>query len=220
MGSGAGGARSSLPGCCFHPRSCISISQVRPLFLARYLLASAPAIAITAAIGLVALWRRSRAVAIVAGAIVISLSLLARIQLEPIAETEDQRGAAQMVASQGREGDGLTYGPAFARVGTSWYLERRGGGIPTDLAVAPEGQAVEVGDLYAREVSPAILSNRLKRYPRVWLVGYPDSEWHPTPEPMLEAGVRVLRDEYRRVLSRDFGDIRVELYERLRATSE
>jgi mannosyltransferase len=208
------------------------LSQVEFPFGARFLLTSAPALAITAAIGLVAIARRWQVAAVAAATVVICVSVLARSSLQPgisggTGGTEPYRAPAQMIASQSRTGDGLA--GAWARLGIKWYLEREampGADPPADFALAAEGQ--QVGELYAnREVSPPILVSRLRRYQRVWLV---TSEAHPrareglgwgresgtggSRQPMLDAGLPVLHSEYRRVRGYDFGVVRVELYER------
>jgi mannosyltransferase len=198
------------------PTILFAFSQAKPLFVGTYLFPVVPALAILAGIGLVALVERSRVVAVIAAAAVISLSLPARIELE-VRLNEDLRAAAAMIEREGRGTDGLAYVPAFARVGIDWYLDREAvprEDQPTDFAVEPMGQAEQVGDLYAREVPPGVLVNRLQKYSRVWLVEYPDADWHPTPEPTLAAGLPQLRNSYRLVRVRDIDDFRVALYKR------
>jgi hypothetical protein len=193
-------------------------SQIQPMLLDRFLLTSAPAMAITAAIGLVALARRSRALAVGVAVIVIGLAVLGRVGLEHQGRTEYGLAAARIVATQSAAGDAIAYVPAFLRLEFEWNLEREAGpgaDLPADFAVAAEAE--EAGHIFAREVSPEILVERLRRYPRVWLVAYPEFDWHPTPEPMLDAGVSVLRSEYRRIQS--WGRYpRVELHQRKRGS--
>jgi mannosyltransferase len=194
------------------------VSQVKPLFIDRYLISVVPVLAILAAVGLAWLVQRSRPAAAAAAVILIALSAMARIDLEPV-DDEDLRAAADTIARESMPGDGIAYVPAFARVGEEWYLEREPVDVdqlPEDFGIAPDGRPEQVGDLYAREVSPEDLASRERQHPRVWLISYPDSDWHPTPEPMIDAGVSVLGDEYSRVSSRDFSGVLVELYERNR----
>lgn len=214
--------RSLVIGWLLLPPALLFVySQAQPLFLSRYLLTSVPALAITAAIGLVALARRSRALAIAATAVMICLAVLARIELEPFGQSwaQTSEAAARMIASQSRAGDGLAYAPPNTRL-FDYYLEREaapGADLPADFAVAAEESGHLAFD--AREVSPDIRVRRLRGYPRVWLVGWVDSDstTAESTEPMLD----VLRSEYRRVRLRDFGAkgtivTRVELYQRER----
>jgi hypothetical protein len=197
-------------------------SQIQPMFMYRLLLTSAPAIAVTAALGLVALARRSQALAAAAAAIVICLAVLARIGLDGRTEVESRsarqgEAAALLIASQSRASDGIAYAPAIARYNVEWELENEAApdaDLPVDFAVAAEPE--EIDQIDPREVSPAILVSRLRRYRRVWLVQDSGTGlgWHPTPEPMLVAGLSALRSEYRLVRSHQFGDLKVELYER------
>jgi mannosyltransferase len=196
------------------PLLLFAVSQAKPLFIDRYLISVVPVAAILAAVGLVAIARRLRPLAIGAAAVVVCLSVLGRVHLEPV-DDEDLRSAAEQIAREGRGSDGIAYAPAFTRVGLSWYLARQpGSDLPKDFAIAPDGKPGQVGDLYAREVTAEELVIRLRTYPRVWAVDYPDSDWHPTPEPMLDAGIEVLHEEYTRVSAEDFDGVLVELYQR------
>lgn len=190
------------------------LSQAKPLFLDHYLISVVPALAILAAVGLVWVGRRSRPLAALAAVLLLALSLVARAKLEPVAP-EDLRAAADSIASEAEPEDGIGYAPAFTRVGLEWYLEREDEGVrPVDFGVAPGGQPEQVGHLYARELLPAELVERLGRFDRIWLVSYPGSDWHPTPEPMLDAGIPVLSEQYTRIRADDFDGVLVELYTR------
>lgn len=198
------------------PALLFAVSQAKPLYDDRYLTAIAPAVAVVGAVGLVALAQRSRPIAFAAAVALVCLSVVVRADLKPLA-SEDLRGAAAMIADQSQPGDGIAYAPAYARVGLDWYLRRTPvskGAVPDDFAIANGGDARQVGDLYSREVAPTFLARRLVRHPRIWLLSYPGSGWHPTPEPMLEAGVRALDEQYSRARAIDFGGARVELYVR------
>jgi mannosyltransferase len=197
------------------PLALFAVSLAKPLFVPRYLVGSVPALTILGAAGLVALMRHSRTAGLGVAAILLALSLVARLDAHGEG-TEDLRAAARLVAREAQPGDGMAFAPAFARPGMRWYLEREAHPPPpVDLAVGPRGTAEQVGDLYAREISTRALIPRIRRYRRVWLAGYPSGAdgWHPTPEPMLRGGVTVLQREYRLVRSRNYG-IRVLLYDR------
>jgi hypothetical protein len=135
-----------------------------------------------------------------------------------VARVEDLRAAAGLVAREARPGDGIAYIPAWTRVGVDYHLQRAGTGrAPADLALARS--ADETGDLYAEEEDAATVARRLARFRRVWIASYPGSTWHPTPEPMLEAGTDVLARDFRMIEARRFGQVEIALYEQRRATS-
>jgi mannosyltransferase len=195
---------------CVPPLALFAASFATPLYVTRYVIGSLPALAIVAALGIT--WARARLLQVAACAVIGALSL-AIWKPARVASVEDLRAAAGLVARESRPGDGIAYVPAWTRVGVDYYLRREARG-PTDLALAPGGRAEQVGDLYAKEVDAATVARRLARYRRVWVASYPGSTWHPTPEPMLEAGTRVLGRRFREARSRSFGDVRIALYER------
>ena len=190
------------------------MSLVEPLFLSRYAIGSVPALAILVALGTARVADRSRAAGVAVVALIVALAALARVDLAD-ERKEDLRAAARDIAAAARPGDGIAYAPAFARVGVSWYLRSVvDRATPRDFALAPGGSPEQVGDLYARELPPERVAAELRRHQRVWLAGYPGSTWHPTPEPVLAAGLPVLRAEYRLARSHAHRGITVHLYER------
>ncbi len=198
------------------PLVLLAAALVKPLFVMRYLLGCAPALAILAALGIVTLAGRSTRLAVGVAVVLACLSLVARVRFGG-GRNEDLRAAAAMVGRESEPGDALVFAPAFARVGFSWYFRRLAGGPharPRDVALAGGGEPEAVGSLYAREVPGPVLAARLQEHRRVWVVGYPDSDWHPTPEPMAEGGFAALGREYRLVRSRDLDGLQVDLYER------
>ena len=86
--------------------------------------------------------------------------------------------------------------------------------MPVDVALAPNGAADRVGDIFAREVDDAELVRRLEAYPRLWIIGYSSSGWHPTPEPMEHVEEGFVKRTYELTLVRNFGQLRVKRYER------
>jgi mannosyltransferase len=201
------------------PLFLIAISVIKPVLDERYLIGIASAIAILVGVGLRALVPRSRVLAPAAVAVFIALAVFARPDIDPTVN-EDLSGAADLIASESRPGDGIAYSPDWARVGLDWDLRKRAGErpLPVDFTVSPDGRPEQVGDLWARELPPEEVAQRLQRYTRVWLIGYPDSErnrrYRPTAEPMHDAGVPVLEDEYTPMRYDRFGDVRVELWTR------
>jgi mannosyltransferase len=208
--------RSLLIGWLLLPPALLFLfSQVEPLFWSAYLLTSAPALAITAAVGLVVLARRSRALAVTAAVIVTCLVVLARIELEPVGLAKggrDGEAAARMIATESKRGDGIAYAPGWQRLWLTWHLEHEaapGARVPVDFTVAAEPE--EVGHLYAHEVPSETLASRLRDHPRIWFVKRQGAD---PGGALFEAALPILQSEYRFVRSRDFGEIPVELYER------
>jgi 4-amino-4-deoxy-L-arabinose transferase-like glycosyltransferase len=199
------------------PLAAFIVSWAKPFFLATYLIGILPALAILTGVGITAMARRSVVLAVAAAGTLVALSLVEIVQYHRAPyKGDDLRAAAEMVVERAERGDAIGYAPAWSRIGFRYYLEAGRGAekLPDDIALSPGGLPEEVGDLWARELDPATVSRRLAEHRRVWIVGYPGSTWHPTPEPILGAEQSVLARDYRRVSSRTFGEITVSLYER------
>ncbi|MDP9392634.1 MAG: hypothetical protein M3P89_15000 [Actinomycetota bacterium] len=135
---------------------------------------------------------------------------------------EDLPGGAEMLLQASRPTDAVVYSGAATRTPFHWVLQEQAGDrpLPRDVAVAPDGLPHEVGDLYAREVDARVLTRRLERCERVWVVSLPGSRWHPTPEPMQEVQRSAFwREHFQEVSQRDFGGLRIERYDNERAAS-
>ena len=199
------------------PLLLFAYSQVDPLFAGRYLVASTPALAIIAALGIVSISRRSRPLAALVILLLIGVTVPARVGLETYGDAyrqgwaEGDRAAAELIARRGEPGDGIVFHPPGQRLTIDMHFEREApdsADLPDDFAVA--AGARELDDLYAEELPPQAIVERLRQHPRVWLLSW------DTPEGEVKGGVgrRVLRSTYRRVLIRDYGQLRVGLYER------
>lgn len=188
------------------------LSLRMPLFVDRYLIPVLPALALLVIVGLarVARVRVWVAGAAAAGLVVTSLVVDASI-IQQREKVEDLRTAAGWVQSQVHPTDALLYAPAWARVGFEQYAGRDRAAGATDVALVPQGDGVDTGDVLAHEFPSAEVDRRLHGHPRVWIVGYPNDSWTISPEPasMVLAehqGDWVLLDDRR------FGQIDVRLY--------
>ncbi len=185
-------------------------SELRPLWRSRYLVPITPALVILMAFALCRL--RPRAVQAGVLATVLALSAVnVHVKVRAPA-VEDLPGGAEMLLQASRPTDAVVYSGAATRTPFHWVLQEQAGDrpLPRDVAVAPDGLPHEVGDLYAREVDARVLTRRLERCERVWVVSLPGSRWHPTPEPMQEVQRSAFwREHFREVSQRDFGGLRI-----------
>ena len=190
------------------------VSELRPLWRSRYLVPITPALVILIAFALIRL--RPRVLQAGVLAVVLALSAVnvhAKIRAPAV---EDLPGGAEMLLRASRPTDAVVYSGAATRTPFHWVLQQQAGGrpLPRDVSVAPEGSPQEVGDLYAREVDASVLAGRLQRCERIWVVSLPGSLWHPTPEPMQDVQRSAFwREHFREVAQRDFGGLRIELYD-------
>jgi mannosyltransferase len=199
------------------PLALAVLSVAKPLFTPNYLVGVLPAVPLL--VGMVAtrpappLLHR---VALPAAVLAVALTVVAQVRHDhPTAKGEDLRAAARFVAARAQPGDGLAYGPAFARPGFTFYFARANPAAqPADLDLEPGRGPLEVGDLFGQEDTNATVAANLQRTRRVWLIGYPVSSWHPTPEPVLAVAPRILHARFTNVTTRRFGDFQVALWQR------
>jgi mannosyltransferase len=196
------------------PLALAALSLVKPLFSPTYLIGVVPGLALL--VGMIATAGTWRRMAPAAAALVALVTLATQIdRTHPTPATEDLRGAASFVASRTQPGDGIAYAPAFARPGFAFYFDRDGTPghpKPTDLDQQPGETPQALGDLFGGEASTAQVAANLRSARRVWLVGYPGANWHPTPEPVLAAVPAILRTTFTRTTTRRFGEFVVQLY--------
>ncbi|MFJ6565812.1 glycosyltransferase family 39 protein [Streptomyces sp. NPDC091292] len=192
------------------PATLLSISQVWPLYDARYVLfslAGAPLLAAAGAERLAGAVRGfrppgqvpHRAAGALLGAAVVGLAFwwqvpLLRADRLAAERPDDPAAVAAMAAGALRAGDAVLYVPSIGRRTELAYPD---GFLGTrDLAL--RSGAAASGTLYGREVGPAELRRRMAPLTRVWVLteSYANRRsWHP-PTPTE----RAKRD----VLSRDF----------------
>lgn len=196
------------------PLALAATSIVKPLFQPVYLTGIVPGLALM--VGMIAAVPNVRRVALPAAGLVALLALATEIDRpHPTPVTEDLRGAATFVATHTQPGDGIAYAPAFARPGLAFYLAGTttpDGAAPADVDQLPGRTPEAVGDLFGEEAPPARVADNLRAADRVWLVGYPRSTWHPTPEPVLAVAPPILRSDFTRIAHRRFGELDVQLY--------
>ena len=198
------------------PVVLLLISELRPLWRNRYLVPVAPALVLLMAFAILRLRPRAVQVGVLVGVLALSaVNVRDRIAAPAV---EDLPAGARLLLRESRPTDAIVYSGAATRTPFAWVLEQEAGGRPLlrDVAIAPGGLPHEVGDLYATEVAAPALAARLTSCDRVWVVSLPRSTWHPTPEPMQRLQRSTFwRQGFREVQQRDFGGLRIELYERV-----
>ncbi len=195
------------------PVVLVLMSEVRPVWRDRYLVAVTPAVVILVAFAIDRL--RPRAVAAGALAVVLALSTVQVVARLGYPAREDLPGAAAFVVEESRPSDAIVYSGAATRTPFLWELQQAAadGRLPRDIALAPGGGADEVRDLFAREVDAPALQRRLASCERIWVVSLPRARWHPTPEPMQTVEASPFWQQFEQVGQHEFGDVRIQLFE-------
>ncbi len=195
------------------PVVLVLMSEVRPVWRDRYLVAVTPAVVILVAFAIDRL--RPRAVAAGALAVVLALSTVQVVARLGYPARLDLPGAAAFVVEESRPSDAIVYSGAAGRTPFLWELQQAAADrrLPRDIALAPGGGADEVRDLFAREVDAPVLQRRLASCERIWVVSFPRARWHPTPEPMQTVEASPFWQQFEQVAQREFGDVRIQLFE-------
>jgi mannosyltransferase len=190
-----------------------SVAQVVPVFLDRYVICSAVAAIGLAAMGLDVVRRRAGTVAALAGlALLVGLGgqRVAALERAPI-KYENPPAVVAFVGRSSRPGDAIGYSGGGLRTVLDGY--RRQGSSPFDVALAPGGDAWRQHDLYAREVSPAVLEQRLADVQRLWLVTDPTDRRYPSYGPFNAIRSDVM-NEFEPVAAASLPGVDVTLYVR------
>jgi mannosyltransferase len=170
----------TLPWLVLPPLILISVSQVHPVYVERYVVFCVPALALLSAAGLA--WLVRLAAATPAGqrrpalAWLPSAAILAALAVlligpqqairQPAARPDNLRAAAAVISAHERPGDGIFYIPARTRVLSIAYpgpFQRL-----RDLALARSPAASD--SLVGIQVGPSALRSRFAGVRRVWII--------------------------------------------------
>jgi mannosyltransferase len=185
-----------------------TISQAHPLFDWRYVLFALPGTAL--AIGSLATHLRTRWMA----ALLVVVALCGAHMQEVYRYTasghsENIRGAAEVIARNGRPGDAVIFLPASRRVVELGYPQDFAG--VDDVALARSGEDSDT--LWGEELPPATIAANLKGRIRVWVVTSAP-RLGEQPDPAEKEKEMLLYDDYRVIGVVDVGTYTVRLYER------
>ena len=190
---------------------------LQPLWQPRYVIWSLPPVLLAVALGIDRLGRPRLVAA--AGAVLVAFFAvdLAR-DFDRLKKAEDLRAAARFVHRHARAGDAIAYTPAFARLGFDYYYRDEAVARPArDVAADARFAGPRHGDEFVTESPPGVVYRRVCAQRRLWIVGYPGADWHPTPEPFLEAQRAGATAGLEPAGSWTWGQFHVGLFERGRA---
>lgn len=181
------------------------VSYVVPVYVSDYFISSLPPMLLLAADGLAGIDEDRVWAGALAGLLVLSLIPTTRY-LRADFEQEDIRAAVRLVADRGDGDDALVFMPAHARVGFRYYrmVEPRDD-VPVDVAQVDSTDPV----LWRPERSPAEVARTLATHDVVWLVGYPEDDWHPSPPVMEQVHADCLVPGFEQTSDTEFGEMHV-----------
>jgi hypothetical protein len=187
------------------------ISFAKPVFVARYFVVLAPAVAVLAAIGWAAMRNRRLAAAALALVFVASLANLSRLYDAGSFDTEDWRGAVNYVYERNRIDDGIVFFEPYVRIAFDHYARRDHATESRPRSLFDYRGRGFTGTMVPSDWSPL----RTTTSPRIWLVLSHDFDSKRETNELK----RVLGERYERIGRRQFTTlrpglpkIRVELY--------
>ena len=193
----------TLPWLVLPPLILISVSQVHPVYVERYVVFCVPALALLCAAGLSWLvrlaaatpaGRRHPALAWVPSAVAVAALAVLLIGpqqavRQPAARPDNLRAAAAVVAAHERPGDAIFYIPARTRVLSIAYpgpfLHLR------DLALAASPAASD--SLVGTQAGPSALRSRFTGVRRVWIVRWNSQHSRRPRAPTGQEELRLVR---------------------------
>ncbi len=184
------------------------LSQIDPLFDWRYVLFTMPGTAL--ALGSLATFLRTRWMAVALLVLALGGAHMQDVyRYTASGHAENIRGAAEVIAQNGRPGDAVIFLPASRRVVELGYPQDFAG--VDDVALATSGEASDT--LWGQELSPAQIAANLKGRIRVWVVTGPP-RLGEEPDPAEKEKEMLLYDDYRVIGVVYTGKYVVRLYER------
>ena len=180
------------------PAALILVSEIKPVYMCRYVMFCLPAIALLAGAGLAVLGRFWRIAAVTMLAL-LALPMQQAIR-RPSGHGDNIRAAAQLLRVQARPGDAVVYlRPGFRDLGAVYPY-----GFTWLRDIGLRESAVAAGNLSGTEVPRRVLERRLRRFRRVWLVEVSRNQ----PDPGVISAPR-----FRLVRVWPISDIALRLYE-------
>jgi hypothetical protein len=173
------------------PLGLWSAAQVVPVFIDRYVIATAFALVALAVAGAAALAERfgsaGRLIAVGMLGVLMVLSGQRAAHLEALPfKVDNGPGVVRFVQARAQPGDAVAYAGGGLRMLIEASTSRAPGPFPPDVAQAPGGEAFRQHDLYAKEVNAAVLAARMAAVQRLWLVTDPGDQSYPQGGPFAE----------------------------------
>ena len=152
----------------------ILVSEVKPVYVDRYVVFCLPALALLAGAGLAVLGRYWQ---IVAFGMLALLTLPAQQAIrQPAGHGDNIRAAAQLLQAQAKSGDAVVWSrPGFRDLGAVYPY-----GFSRLRDIGLKESAAAAGNLSGTEVALQVLERRLRDVERVWLVGVDHEQPDPT----------------------------------------
>ena len=199
----------------------LAASAWRPLYLSRYVIESAPAIALLAAVGAKALYTRAatsnaRQIVAAALALLLAVAVVTSVSTQGVQfRYEDPRAAADYVVDKATAGDGIVYLPVSVRTAVRWYLRMDDVGFPRpdDLLIDPRHSELQQGNFGGRDLPVSAVARQVLSRRSVWVVSYANGSG--SDRPAAGAALATLQRCFASSPARYFGLLTVRHFTRL-----
>jgi mannosyltransferase len=195
----------------------LAFSLIRPVFLPRYMLTCVAPLLLLAAAGLTRLRPRWLAGILLIAMLALSVrGTWAYYRADFDLAREDWRGATQYVLQNTRQGDGILFHSAQARMPFEYYADGQPPRLELRVIFPDYGQEGRLSYMdFLANARNAPLAEISIRYPRVWLVLAHNQLKDGEPDPTTAALQRSLAINYSVAEQRSFaGNLQVQLYAR------
>jgi 4-amino-4-deoxy-L-arabinose transferase-like glycosyltransferase len=191
-----------------------AVSQLKPLYLARYFIFCLPALILLAGAGM----GRLRSIWVLAGVLAVTGVLSIRgvsayYQKDFDIGREDWRSATRYLLDHAQPGDTVVFHQPIGRMPYEYYRSRIPAAAYPTVIYPAHGDRLMYRDFYAGRVPDAFLENVSKNYSRVWVVftynGLPSD-----PDPTTQFVNSTFGRWYSNQHSENFPGIEVRLYSR------
>jgi mannosyltransferase len=194
------------------------VSQIRPLFLDRYFLFLVPALALTAAAGLVRL--RSRRLTTLGVALLVVFSLFGLrnyYQRDFDLEHEDWRSATHYVLEHAQPGDALIFHTGMGRMPFEYYRWD----APGPVVLYPHhDDKITFQDFFGRP-DEGFLNAVPVRYPRVWVVfSHNQGKLGQESDAVTKRITQIFASGYTQFQVQSFAGVKVYLYSGMGAAAD
>jgi len=178
------------------------VSVVHPIFLARYLIFSLPAMILLAAAGMMTMTRMRLGLILVIALCAMSVPTIFRDYHKP---REDWRSASKSILASAQAGDAVVFFPFYTRIMLDYYHDRYLQNVSPVHVFAPgfyDAGEDERDLLRALDADP-------QQFRHVWIVLYRSDSAKHNVEPMSAAVAARLQRVFGPPQTRQFADIEV-----------
>lgn len=192
----------------------VVVSVLRPMFVARYFVASLPAFILLAAAGICRLHRRWAIAIVVLAFVALSVrGTLAYYRSDFDLDRDDYRAASRYILDHSSAGDAILFHIAMGRMPYEYYRSLyKGPNQPPVVLYPSRGKDIDYRDFMGKP-SPELIATIPADHDRVWVM-LKNNRGPRGPDPTTQYLEEIFGRAYSRVEEQQFAGVEVRLYRR------